>query len=166
MDNSKKQKQPKQPNGGGNGGGEGRLMSKMPMLRYGKDGNFGDFKRQLSIVGSQYFGRLADLVDLDDYYEPKEILPTEPRFQPFEGDTQIAASNRRRFDALVMARDKIVLKMEQERVVFYNYIWDHMSEASRDSLSRVDNHAEIRKEKDPLKLWLAIKLCKLQASCC
>ena len=62
MGESKKSNQTKPSAGSDQAGPSASRTTSVVTLRHGREVNFGDFRRQMSIVGTQKFGRLAMLV--------------------------------------------------------------------------------------------------------
>jgi hypothetical protein len=139
----------------------------VPILRYneGVSSNFVDFRKKLGNRAMHDYGNLGRFIedDSDDYWFPPpayggdlEILgmvvsEAEQPVKFFERQLEKEKVSESR-----KARDKIILKMKENRPALFALIMAHLSIGSETKVKECATWELINEEKDPLGLWQII----------
>ena len=141
----------------------------VPVLTYGPNNNYIEFRKRMSIAASKLYGDLGRIIEDERYYVPDPIDNTIYNLQD-EIEKAICIE-------LNKERERYINKMSRERPQLYAFILSKVSRESEDELKRyvldqttitgttatTTQHTfkEINEAKDPLMLWLSIKALHL-----
>ena len=87
----------------------------VPILRYGPKNNFLKFKDKLRTACMKQYGDLGRLIELNDYYKPKEVDKSE--YPAWESD----ALERELMLDEMQRRRKLIAKMKENHTCMYAY---------------------------------------------
>ena len=120
----------------------------------GRPSNLTKFKKW---IGPQCVAKFGEIGLLIDRGEMPEIQPLE---DPADADLADANDPHGFVKAAHMPKIKFreskLAKMEENQLPMYNYIWAHLSDESKDRLSRQDGWGQVEEDRDVLSLWLNI----------
>jgi hypothetical protein len=124
----------------------------VPMLRFGANTNFDNFRKKISITCMEKYKNLGRLIQDEKYYEPPVINHSD--YDLVNDPHEI---ERTRLKEAYKRRDKEVGDMQVDRTSMYAYIISKLSKESLDEIQGDANWASNKASRDPLELWKVVK---------
>ena len=122
----------------------------VPMLRWGQQNNYREFKRLLTNYAGEKFGTVAyDIIELE---KNPTVTPLDPKDYP---DNDAFAVERKRMD-YKQYLDKTA-ELEKQLPKLYSCMVSYLSQESLDAVKSEKGYAEARDKHDPFRLWSLIK---------
>lgn len=126
----------------------------LPVLRYGANTNFEDYRREMSLHALQSYKNLGRLFRLNAYYVAEELVLGVHYSEEDLDDPLILA--RLKTESNEITRENLTMK--QNRVSLFADMWGQLDNDSQDVIKRRPNYAEdLEAGDDPLALWQAIQ---------
>ena len=124
----------------------------MPILKFGTNTNYTIFKEKLSTACVEKYGHLGKLIELDEYWEPAAIVPSNYT----NTDAAIQQVLTLELAEDVKERKRILAKMNNDKPNMYGYIFSKLSTESEQEVRRHTDYDIFSVEKYPKGLWNAI----------
>ena len=131
------------------------------MLRYGASSNYSIFKEKIARSCLEKFGDLGRLIELERWYKPPSIDNTMYATDPSVDTDGIQLHLKRK---AYEERQKHMITMHNKRASMYAYILSKLSVESIDEIKRHDKFKIFDDQKNPLDLWMAIKVIHMMAN--
>jgi hypothetical protein len=128
----------------------------VPLLRCGPANNFIVFKKRLAVACMERYGDLGRLIEDDAYYVPPEIDRS--------GYSTMDELEKDLLKDKLKRREAEIAAMERNHTVMYAYIMSKLSKESKDELECEETYATHSKSKDPLMLWVDVKIVHMKSS--
>ena len=152
--------------GGRGGGGRGRGaargrggyrppalgLSEVPILKYGPNNNWLLFRERMIKNALERYGDLGRLIEDERYFEPP---PIDRSAYDLINDPD--GFNKQLLLEALKARQKMMIKMQNDRSNLYGFILGKLSPESIDELKRHSEYNDFNTQLDVLKLWRALK---------
>lgn len=124
--------------------------SSIPILMYGARTNFIEYRRRLSSVALEKFPLIGNIIEDNKYSKLREVGAYDPA-------NDAHGLELKRWQEETSIRLKKLDMIEQEKTKFYGMIMGTLSPESEQRIMQLpDWENEIKKKRDPLKLWKAI----------
>ena len=128
-------------------------LADVPILTYGADSNFLEFKRKFIIKATVEFKDLGRTFELDEYYVPPAIFIDEEALTE-EADPR--GFNRKVIETEVVDRTRLIGTMKNNRGALYALLKGQLSPEGEDAIKLRPGFDEMDAAKDPLTLWREI----------
>ena len=127
----------------------------LPVLRYGDNSNYAEFKRALSTYALRVYGELG--VIIDDFEYPQVHNP-ELVLEDYEEDADPVGVLKHITFERFKIREQEEADMRKKKPQLFATIWGQLSRESEEKIRQLTHYEDsIRKTRDPLELWKAIR---------
>ena len=133
-----------------------RLQSRLtdvPVLTYGADSNFLDFKKKFITKATVEYKDLGRLFELDEYYVPPAIFIDE---EVLTEERDPFGFNRKVIEIEVVRRTNLIASMNENRAALYALLKGQLSLEGEDAIKQREGYDAMDEAKDPLRLWREI----------
>jgi hypothetical protein len=124
----------------------------VPMLRLGATNNFDTFKKKLSIVSTEKYKNLGQIIIDETYYVPPVLDIADYNLVTDSHDIE-----KTRLREAHKHQDKELDDMKVDRISMFAYIISKLSKESLDKIQGQTTWAMVEADRDPLALWLLVK---------
>ena len=128
-------------------------LADVPVLTYGAESNFLDFKKKFVIKAKVDFKDLGKLFDLDEYYVPPAVYIDEDMLTE-EADPH--GFNRKVIDTEVVDRTRHIAAMKNNHGALYALLKGQLSPEGEDAIKLRAGYDDMDEANDPLLLWREI----------
>ena len=133
-----------------------RLVSRLadvPVLTYGAESNFLDFKKKFVTKAKVDFKDLGRLFDLDEYFVPPAIFIDE---EVLTDEMDPHGFHRKVIDTEVVDRTRLIAAMKNNRGALYALLKGQLSPEGEDAIKLREGYDAMDEANDPLLLWREI----------
>ena len=129
-----------------------RLVSRLadvPVLTYGAESNFLDFKKKFVTKAKVDFKDLGRLFDLDEYFVPPAIFIDE---EVLTDEMDPHGFHRKVIDTEVVDRTRLIAAMKNNRGALYALLKGQLSPEGEDAIKLREGYDAMDEANDPLLL--------------
>ena len=123
----------------------------VPLLCFGANNNWLQFKERMATACLEKYGDLARLIESETYYEPEPV--DKAQFEGWETDEVIKTL----YIEEIKARAKIIRQMKENRAKMYAYIILKLSKESLDEFKHHEDFELIKRNLSALGLWVMLR---------
>ena len=159
MNNQRRKNYPRQARGKGfvnTQGYRAGCIAELPVLRYGRNSNYEEFKRKITIYAEREYRQLASFFRTNQYFVPQ---PMEGAFDEEDIDEENDPHGLVRAQLIeeTRLRVRLIVKMNNDKPALFAVMWGQLSTESEQVIMQHPRWNVIQERDDPLELWRAIR---------
>jgi hypothetical protein len=139
------------------------MVQDLPLLKYGSNANFEQFKRAIANYAEREYPSLSSIFTVGEYVEPPPIIVSDAEDAAYRPE-QLSQKNdpygilKAQVQEEVRERVKKINIMQDKKKSLFAVIWGQLSPESEQIVMQHEYWAEfIADHSDPLKLWQAVE---------